>query len=93
VQDGTAYVMAQNPEAVLVVDPGADRTQWARVAWMLGNLHLPVDVTEQGLRLADDPAARLRMTQLGLTFRVEQAVFQPPRSTPHAGHGPGHEHT
>ena len=83
------YVMTQEPEPLLVVDPGADRTQWARAGWTLGNLHLPVEVTEHGLRLADEPAARLRIQQLGLTFRVEQGVFHPPRS---AGHGHHHDH-
>lgn len=85
----TAYVMVQDPEPVLVVDPGADRAQWARAGWTLGNLHLPVEVTDHGLRLADEPAARQRLRQLGLAFRVETSVFHPPRTAAH-GHGPHH---
>ena len=92
VQDGKAYVMAQEPEPVLVVDPGADRTQWARAGWTLGNLHQPVEVTAQGLRLADEPAARQRIAQLGLSFRAEQAVFHPPRAAAHAHHSHPHDH-
>lgn len=92
VSDGTAYVIAQEAEPVLVVDPGGDRTQWAHVGWTLGNLHQPVDVTEHGLCIADDPAARQRLAQLGLHFRVEQAIFQPPRIAAHGHHGHHHEH-
>lgn len=88
-QGNTAYVVMQEPEAVLVVDPGPDRTQWARAGWTLGNLHQPVEVTENGLRLADEPSARQRLQQLGLAFRVETAVFRPPRA---AGHGHPHAH-
>lgn len=90
VQGQIAYVMAQEPEPVLVVDPGPDRVQWARAGWTLGNLHQPVEVTEQGLRLADEPAARQRMAQLGLSFRVERSVFHPPRTAAHGHHH--HDH-
>lgn len=89
VNDHKAYVITQEPEPVLVVEPGADRVQWARAGWTLGNLHQPVEVTEQGLRLADEPAARQRIQQLGLTYRVEQGVFRPPRT---AAHGHHHDH-
>ena len=92
VQDQRAYVMAQEPEPVLVVDPGADRAQWARAGWTLGNLHQPVEVTEHGLRMADEPAARQRIAQLGLAFRVEQSVFHPPRAAAHAHHDHHHDH-
>lgn len=92
IQNQLAYVIAQEPEAVLVVDPGADRTQWARVGWTLGNLHQPVEVTEHGLRLADEPAARQRIAQLGLSFRMESSVFHPPRTTAHGHHDHHHDH-
>lgn len=89
-QDNAAYVMVQDPEPVLVVDPGTEPAQWARAGWTLGNLHLPVEATEGGLRLADEPAARQRLQHLGLAFRVERFVFRPPRMSAHGHHH--HDH-
>ena len=91
-QGETLYVIEQEAEAVLLVDPGSARAQWARIGWALGNLHQPVEVTEEGFRLADDPAARQRIAQMGLSYRAVQAVFHPPRTTAHAHHGAGHDH-
>ena len=84
-----AYVIEQELEAVLEVELSGDAAVAARLGWSLGNLHQPVEVTEHGLRMADEPSARQRIQQLGLTFRAEQGVFRPPRS---AAHGHHHDH-
>lgn len=83
-----AYVVEQEAEAVVEVDLAAGADAAARLGWMLGNLHQPVQVLAGALRAPDDSAVRALLQSAGVPFRAVHTVFAPVS----AGHGPGHAH-
>jgi urease accessory protein len=82
------YVLTQRPEAVLEVAL-TETLSAARTAWSLGNLHFPIELDGNVLRVADDPAARLYFERADVDFRTAQKIFQPIQT---AGHSHGHHH-
>ncbi|MEZ4504172.1 MAG: urease accessory protein UreE [Dehalococcoidia bacterium] len=55
----------------------ADRTLEARVAWHLGNRHLPVEVRPDALRMRQDPVIEAMVRGLGAEVTHLEAPFQP----------------
>ena len=43
---GKCYVISQAPEPVLEIELGHDPAGVAVLAWQIGNLHFPIEVTE-----------------------------------------------
>jgi urease accessory protein len=77
----TLYVIAQKYEPVLelrIEDCGV-RTgaAVARVGWMIGNLHFQIEVAEDVIRVADDPALRQLFEREHLAFTACKRVFHP----------------
>lgn len=65
-----------------------------RLAWHLGNRHVPTELDEKGLRIRPDHVLRDLLVRLGA--RVDEAVapFQPERGAYHEpGHANPHAHT
>jgi urease accessory protein len=85
---------------------GADPQHLARIAWHLGNRHLPTQITARGLRVRRDHVIEAMVKGLGARVIEIEAPFDPeggaydgghahaPESNPH-GHGahdPSHDH-
>jgi len=65
------------PEPVLVVT--APSVVLLKAAYHLGNRHVPVEVTQDYLRLSPDPVLRAMLEQLGTQVHEAILPFQPER--------------
>ena len=74
---GAVYRIQQMPEPVIEIACPADPLGAARVGWLLGNLHFPLELQGGRLRVADDPAVRQMAGREGLEHFFCDAVFQP----------------
>ncbi|MGB8168329.1 MAG: hypothetical protein WCF18_12600 [Chthoniobacteraceae bacterium] len=76
-----SYVIAQKYEPVLEVSVTeaalADGAQAARMGWLIGNLHFQIEVTEEVIRVVDDPAVRQMFEREGIAFTPCKRVFHP----------------
>jgi urease accessory protein len=81
--DGTTYVVAQRPEAVIEIPLGDSATS-ARVGWLIGNLHFTIEIGGDVIRVADDPALRQMLARENIGFSEAARVFHP------CGHGHVH---
>ncbi len=69
----------------------------ARLAWHLGNRHVPVEVRDDGLRIRDDHVIVEMLRGLGAQVIRRRAPFNPERGAYHEhghrhGHGDDHHH-
>jgi urease accessory protein len=71
------YVIAQRAETVLEVVLIPRSAPVARLGWAIGNLHFPIEVTDDAIRVPDDPALRQLFTREGIPFVTVECVFQP----------------
>ncbi len=86
--DGTVVVVHAKPEAV--ADITADDEQHLnRIAWHLGNRHLPTEVRDDCLRIREDHVIVDMVRKLGGEVELKLAPFHPEGGA-YAGHG--HEH-
>ncbi len=76
-QTESLYVVAQKYEPVLEVTLGTDAPTAARLGWLIGNLHFPLEVTGPAVRVADDPALRQLFAREGIAFLACARVFHP----------------
>jgi urease accessory protein len=83
--EAKVYLIAQRPEPVLELPLGDPATS-ARLGWKIGNLHFPIQVTNNAIRVAADPAIRQMLEREQLPFREATAVFAPLKGIPHAHH-------
>jgi urease accessory protein len=88
VSPSAAYFISQNPESVLEVALGSDPASGARLGWIIGNLHFPLQITGDSIRLADDPALRQLFEREKIAFTPKHLVFIPLSG----GHSHGHHH-
>ena len=75
--DAAAYVIAQKYEPVLEVALGTDAPVSARLGWIIGNLHFPLEVAGTVVRVADDPALRQLFDREHISFVACKRVFHP----------------
>jgi urease accessory protein len=94
--DGRLVEVVAAPEALIearLADPAA----LARLAWLLGNRHVPVQFFANRLRMRRNAATESLVKEHGAKAAVIEAPFEPDRA-PDAGHGHhdhhdhGHEH-
>jgi len=71
------YVIAQKPEACLEVALIPRAAPVARLGWAIGNLHFPIEVTEEVIRVPDDPALRQLFEREKIPFVPCERVFKP----------------
>jgi urease accessory protein len=83
---GKCYVISQAPEPVLEIEPGPERARVAVLAWQIGNLHFPIEVTESVIRTIDDPAIRQMLQREKVPWRPATEVFRPVAVAGHAHH-------
>lgn len=75
-EDGRAIRVIAKPERVLDI-VCADAEALARVAYHLGNRHVPVQVGAGWLRIAADHVLRQMVEGLGATIVAREAPFEP----------------
>jgi urease accessory protein len=93
--DGKLVEIVAEPEP-LIEARAADLPGLARLAWHLGDRHVPVQVLERRLRLKRDPAIETLLEGLGAKLVAIEAPFEPEGGAyATAGHDHdhhGHEH-
>jgi urease accessory protein len=92
-EDGRCVKVTAKPERVLQVGC-ADALQLARVAYHLGNRHVPLQVGDGWLRIANDYVLRQMVEGLGAVVVALEAPFEPEPGAygghMHAGEAPVH---
>ena len=71
------YRIKQQPEPVIDIPCPADPAAAARLGWLLGNLHFPVEILAGSLRICDDTAIRQMLQREAIPHVLSEAVFQP----------------
>ncbi len=81
--DVVDYVIHQVPELVYQVRIGAPEHA-ALVGWKVGNLHFPVEITPEAVRITHDPAILQLLEREGWAYEEVTVVFNPLKAMPHA---------
>ena len=95
--DGGLIEVVAEPEPLVEVR-AADLPSLARLAWHLGDRHVPVQVFERKLRLKRDPAVEAMLASLGAKVTAIEAPFEPEGGAyetaagEHHHHAHGHDH-
>ncbi len=91
--DGSFVDIVIEPEPLTEVR-GNDLTHLARLAWHLGDRHVPVQVLTNRLRLRRDDALEAMLAALGARLTPIEAPFDPEGGAyaTHAAHDHGHHH-
>ena len=71
--DGRVFEVVSAPETLLHIEAPS----LVRIAWHLGNRHVPVQVGEGFLRIADDRVLEVMLRGLGATVSQVEAPFEP----------------
>jgi urease accessory protein len=88
--DGSLVEVVAEPEP-LIEARAADLPALARLAWHLGDRHVPVQILERRLRLKRDPAIEALLADLGAKVVAIDAPFEPEGGAYEAAAG-GHDH-
>lgn len=88
--DGGLIEVVAEPEALVEVRAN-DLPSLARLAWHLGDRHVPVQVFERKLRLKRDPAIESMLASLGAKVTAIEAPFEPEGGAYEAA-AAGHDH-
>jgi urease accessory protein len=75
--EAAVYFIKQNPEPVLEVALIAKAASVARLGWTIGNLHFPIQVTDDAIRVPDDSALRQLFERESIPFTASVHVFIP----------------
>jgi urease accessory protein len=75
--ESAVYVIEQQTESVVEMSCPEAPSLAARLGWLFGNLHFPLEICGDTLRVCDDPAVRQMLMREGFAFRLVEAVFQP----------------
>ena len=95
--DDGSWIRVQAAAEAVCEASAADGAALARLAWHLGNRHVPVQIIAGGIRFLDDPVLAAMLEGLGATVARAHAPFNPEPGAyaGDAGHGHdghGHEH-
>jgi urease accessory protein len=88
--DGSVVRVCARPERLLELT-AKDAADLARIAWHLGNRHLPVEVLKGALRIREDPVIAEMVGKLGGEVLPIEAPFEPEPGA-YAGPGTHHDH-
>lgn len=88
--DGRVVLVSAAPERVSTVRAESARAL-ARVAYHLGNRHIPLEVGEGFVRYQHDHVLDGMVRELGLVVMVEDAPFEPEGGA-YGGHSHSHSH-
>jgi urease accessory protein len=91
-EDGSLIEVVAEAEALLEVRT-ADLPSLARIAWLLGDRHVPVQILANRLRLRRDPAIETLLSKGGAKVTPIEAPFDPEGGAyAAADHGPHDDH-
>ncbi len=99
-EDGRIVEVVAAPESLVEIR-AADAAALTRVAWHLGNRHLPTELMRKSLRIRRDPVIEEMARGLGGTVVAIEAPFNPEggayvraaaQAHGHDHHGHGHDH-
>jgi len=103
-EDGRLIEVVAAPEPLVEIR-GSDPHHLIRVAWHLGNRHLPTQIMPKGLRIRRDHVIEAMVKGLGARVIEIEAPFDPeggayaghghaeePHAHGHTGHDPAHGH-
>jgi len=88
--DGSWLKIQAAPELIVEVRH-KDRHQLMRLAWHLGNRHLPTEIRDDALRIRPDHVIEDMLRGFGAELANVQVPFQPEGGA-YGGHGRDHEH-
>lgn len=88
-EDGRHIAVVAKPEALMEVS-AADPARLVRLAWHVGNRHLPIEIAGETLYLRHDHVIAAMLEQLGATVRFVDRPFNPEGGA--YGHGRTHGH-
>lgn len=91
--DGSLVEVVAAPEP-LIEARAADLAQLARLAWHLGDRHVPAQLFANRIRVRHEPAIEALLTSLGAKVTRIEAPFEPEGGAYESTHGHthGHEH-
>jgi len=75
-----------------LIEVTAEPTLLTRLAWHLGNRHLPARIEPHRILIRRDHVIADMLSTLGATLRFIEAPFTPERGAYDEGHGNAHEH-
>ena len=84
-----AYRVEQKPEDLITLKIPEDTEQSAILGWFLGNQHLPVEVKDGHIRIADDYTVRQLLDRNHFHYHLANDVFQ---ANPHSKTAHHHHH-
>src|ERR1700694_4942766 len=84
-EDGRLVEVVAAPEPLVEIR-GADPLHLVRVAWHLGNRHLPTQIMPKGLRIRRDHVIEAMVTGLGARIIEIEAPFDPEGGAYASGH-------
>jgi len=87
--DGSTVLVKARPERVIDVR-ASDATHLVRIAWHLGNRHVPTQILGDSIRVRYDHVILELLQGLGSDTEVHDAPFDPERGA--YAHGRGHSH-
>ncbi|MGQ0685296.1 urease accessory protein UreE [Bradyrhizobium sp.] len=91
-EDGRLVEVVAAPEPLVEIR-GADPQHLVRIAWHLGNRHLPTQIAGKGLRIRRDHVIEAMVKGLGARVIEIEAPFDPEGGAYAAAHGhTGHDH-
>lgn len=98
-EDGRLVEVVAAPEPLIEIR-GSDPQHLVRIAWHLGNRHLPTQISRRGLRIRRDHVIEAMVKGLGASVVEIDAPFDPEggayaesaASHAHGHHGRGHNH-
>src|SRR5262245_53081716 len=96
-EDGRLIEVVAAPEPLVEIR-GADPLHLVRIAWHLGNRHLPTQIVGKGLRIRRDHVIEAMVKGLGARIIEIEAPFDPEGGAyaqathDHAAHDHGHHH-
>lgn len=90
-EDGRLVEVVAAPEP-LIEARAADLAALARLAWHLGDRHVPVQVLNNRVRARGDPAVETLLKSLGAKVTLIEAPFEPEGGAYEASHAHGHDH-
>lgn len=89
--DGSFLRVVAADEELIEVRSGEGAEKFARIAWHLGNRHLPVQIVGETIRLRRDHVIEDMLRGLGATVEPIHAPFSPEGGA-YSGHGHSHGH-
>lgn len=89
--DGKLIEIVARPEPLLEIR-APDAANMARLAWHLGDRHIPAHLHERRIRVRRDASTEKLLAALGVTALVIEAPFEPEGGAYTAGHAHHHHH-